>query len=63
MNTQEKIKRIVDKALSVDEPYVICEVVSFEKNEKFVIQIERQKYLEMKLQAIQVLLQEVQRNG
>lgn len=59
MNTQEKIKRIVDKALSVDEPYVICEVVSFEKNEKFVIQIERQKYLEMKLQAIQVLLQEV----
>lgn len=63
MNTQEKIKKIVDKALSVDEPYVIREVVSFEKNEKFVIQIERQKYLEMKLQAIQVLLQEVQSNG
>ncbi|PTG93695.1 hypothetical protein BU643_06290 [Staphylococcus chromogenes] len=63
MNTQEKIKKIVDKALSVDEPYVNREVISFEKNEKFVIQIEREKYLEMKLQAIQVLLQEVQRNG
>lgn len=63
MNTQEKIKRIVDKALSVDEPYVNREVISFEKNEKFVIQIEREKYLEMKLQAIQLLLQEVQRNG
>lgn len=63
MNTQEKIKKIVDKALSVDEPYVNREVISFEKNEKFVVQIEREKYLEMKLQAIQVLLQEVQRNG
>lgn len=63
MNTQEKIKKIVDKALSVDKPYVNREVISFEKNEKFVIQIEREKYLEMKLQAIQVLLQEVQRNG
>lgn len=58
MNTQEKIKRIVDKALSVDEPYVNREVISFEKNEKFVIQIEREKYLEMKLQAIQLLLQD-----
>ena len=63
MNTQEKIKKIVDKALSVDEPYVIREVVSFEKNEKALIRIEREKYLEMKLQAIQVLLQEVQSNG
>lgn len=63
MNTQEKIKKIVDKALSVDESYVIREVVSFEKNEKALIRIEREKYLEMKLQAIQVLLQEVQRNG
>ncbi|WP_419791615.1 hypothetical protein [Staphylococcus chromogenes] len=63
MNTQEKIKRIVDKALSVDEPYVIREVVSFEKNKKALIRIEREKYLEMKLQAIQVLLEEVQRNG
>ncbi|WP_105992217.1 hypothetical protein [Staphylococcus chromogenes] len=63
MNTQEKIKKIVDKALSVDEPYVIREVVSFEKNEKIVIQIEREKYLEMKLQAIQVLLQEIKIGG
>lgn len=63
MNTQEKIKRIVDKALSVDEPYVIREVVSFEKNQKALIRIEREKYLEMKLQAIQVLLQEIKIGG
>ncbi|MDU0429170.1 hypothetical protein QVA60_01550 [Staphylococcus chromogenes] len=63
MNTQEKIKKIVDKALLVDKPYVIREVVSFEKNKKALIRIEREKYLEMKLQAIQVLLEEVQRNG
>lgn len=60
MNTQEKIKKIVDKALLVDKPYVIREVVSFEKNKKALIRIEREKYLEMKLQAIQVLLEEVQ---
>lgn len=63
MNTQEKINKIVDKALSVDEPYVIREVVSFEKNEKALIRIEREKYLEMKLQAIQVLLQEIKIGG